>query len=49
MGNIKGFQNVYDSSDNITIIPSLFHLTQAWCCKASKIGLRKNLFKIQNV
>ena len=39
MGNIKGIQNVYDSSDNVTIIPCLFHLTQAWWHKAGKIGL----------
>ena len=41
MGNIKGIQNIYDSSDNVTIIPCLFHLTPTWWRKANKIGLRK--------
>ena len=44
MGNIKGIQNAYNSSDNVTIIPCLFHLTQSWWRKASKIGLRKKKY-----
>ena len=41
LANLKGIQNVYSEEDYITIIPCLFHLTQAWWRKASKLGLRK--------
>ena len=44
LGNIKGIKSVYESSDNIIIIPCLFHLTQAWWRHASKFGLRKKKF-----
>ena len=41
LSNIKALNAVYSNGDNITIIPCLFHLTQAWWRKASKLGLRK--------
>ena len=39
--NIKVIQTVYSKEDNITIIPCLFHLTQAWWRKASSLRLKK--------
>ena len=44
LANLKGIQNVYSEEDYITIIPCLFHLTQAWWRKASKLGLRKKKY-----
>ena len=43
LANLKGIQNVYSEEDYITIIPCLFHLTQAWWRKSSKLGLRKKI------
>lgn len=53
LGNIRGIQLAYNSSKDISTIPCLFHLTQTWWRKASKIGLRKKKFfrwyKVSNI
>ena len=41
LSNIKALKIVYSYADNISIIRYLFHLTQEWWRKASKLGLRK--------
>ena len=44
LANLKGINTVFSPNDVIFILPCLFHLTQSWWRRASKLGLRKKKY-----